>query len=269
MGSQRVPGPTRHTPHGDALPARTPGTLGRHDEADVDESGKAGGSAGSAADRALFGSPPSAKGATASVTLRVYVVEVGSNKLTEEMRAGARKKILDELNPIAAKSKRRDIKRGFKLIWPSKDPRGTKLGPGELVIYLLHKTDAKLMEEVTKSVRASNEQEILEHQQKQLASEGGFALEGTPYGAVGLEKSEFFIDNKGAYLADDQRRLPGRVGRMLGETIVHEVAHLLGADHDEGSQSIMSKRQTMGMDAPPRSLSETSRNSILKTLNEL
>lgn len=266
MGSKRVPGPTRHTPHGDALPARTPGTLGRHDEGDVDESAKV-----SAGDGALFGSPSSAKGvaSTASVTLRVYVVEVGSNKLTEEMRAAARKKILDELNPIAAKSKRRDIKRGFKLIWPSKDPRGTKLGPGELVIYLLHKTDAKLMEEVTKSVRASNEQEILEHQQKQLASEGGFALEGTPYGAVGLEKSEFFIDNKGAYPSDDQRRLPGRVGRMLGETVVHEVAHLLGADHDEGSASIMSKRQTMGMDAPPRSLSETSRNSILKTLDDL
>ncbi len=214
-----------------------------------------------------------AKAVSAVKALRIIIVEVGSNKLTEEVRTWVKKEILAELKSVTDNSGKAMVKKGFKLSW-EKSMSGAdvaKLGRGDYVAYLVaKKSDAEGAMELAKrhvSIAPSQEKETTEHVVSQMKSEGGVNIraDGKNISIVALDRFELSLTRTDLPASVRKDYMP-RVARRLAEIFLHELGHGMNAEHDTG---IMADRMTGNMDGPSVHYSDVSREEILGTLDAL
>jgi hypothetical protein len=207
---------------------------------------------------------------------RVFILEYGMNRLTDGTRKAARKKVEDELNKVAATSKKQQVKEGFAVSWPDGGSTAIPddLAATDFVAYVMPKRETPSIPDLVKKyvdIPSGKEKELMDKVAAPLKSEGGANVKMGDKNISFVSVDLYDEMTRGPMMDDGEMgRAESYAGEKLGEFILHELGHGMGTDHDHGIMEAHPQLNTNYDDpSPVQGFTNKCKGQIMKTLERL
>jgi hypothetical protein len=204
---------------------------------------------GNAATRRAIARDP--KPATAPV-FNLVIVDDGKSGVEEATMKAALDEIEGEFKKVLSSSTVDAVKAGFNIQKVAKLEPGKPrdLGKRSFIVVLLPRKDAKRAYDIAVEhidLDQSKRKEKEKHIRSQFESEGGVNLERLSDNPRRASQSIAFVStDRAVTMQKDKQAGPAMAGELLGDLMLHELAHAMGhSEHDTTQGGIMAERRTI------------------------